>query len=77
MLNASQKTHEPRRLHRGVDIQGAGQMRRLIGHDAHRATAQPREAHDDVPREMLMHFEQHAVVHDRTDDVDDVVGLIG
>ena len=68
--------HEARALHRRVDVEAPGEHRRLIGDDADRPAAQPREADDDVLREVPMHFEERAVVDDRADQIVHVVRLV-
>ena len=55
---------EARRLGRGVDVEHAGEERRLVGDDADGAAIQPREADDDVAREVLLHLEEVAVIDD-------------
>ena len=54
-----------------------GQHGGLIGHDAHRGTAQPGEPHHDVVRIAPLHFQEHPIVHDPADDAVHVVGLVG
>ena len=68
--------HEPGRLLRGVDVQGAGELHRLVGHDADRAALDPAEADEDVRREQRLHLEELAVVEDVLDDGVHVVGLV-
>ncbi len=71
------EAHEPRALHRRVDVERAGEHRRLVRDDANRPAVQAREAHQDVLRVMLMHFEEVALVHYRMDHVQHVVRLVG
>ncbi len=71
------EAHETRALHRRVDIQAAGQIGGLIGDDAHGTPVQPREAHHDVAGEVLMDFEEFAVIDHAMNDIGDVVGLVG
>ena len=52
--------HEPRALDRRVDVERAGEVRRLIRDDADRAAAEPREADQDVLREVGVHLEEIA-----------------
>ena len=59
------EAHEPRALHRRVDVERPGQHRRLVGDDADRAAVEPREADDDVLRVVLMHLEEIALVDDQ------------
>ena len=70
------EAHEARGLHRRVDVETPGEHRRLIGDDADRPAAQPREADDDVLREVPMHFEERAVVDDGVNQIVDVVRLV-
>src|SRR5437764_880253 len=51
----------------------AGQVRRLIGDDADRAPVHAREPDHEVPREVLVHFEELAVIDYAVDDVLDIV----
>ena len=67
---------EPRALHRRVDVERAGEHRRLVRDDADRPAVEPREADDDVLRVVLVDLEKVAVVDDRVDDVEHVVGLV-
>ena len=50
-------------------------MRRLVRHDPHRPPTEPRESHQDVSREVLMHFEEIPIVDHGIDDVAHVVRL--
>ena len=70
------EAHEPRALHRRVDVERARQVRRLVRDDADRTAAEPREADQDVLREVRVHLEEVAIVHDRVDDVEHVVRLV-
>ena len=56
--------HEARAFHRRVDVERAGEHRRLVRDDADRPPVEPREADEDVPREVLVHFEEVALVDD-------------
>ncbi len=69
------ETHESRAFHRGVDIQHAGKKRWLISDNAHRAAVEPREAHYNVLRVMLVHFEKVVIVGNGGDGFLDVVRL--
>src|SRR5262249_10099327 len=71
------KTDETRALNRGVYVEHARQVRRLIGDYAHRSAAKPGEAHHDVLRVVLVHFKEIAVVHHRVNDVADLVRNVG
>ena len=67
---------EARAFDRGVDVERAGQVRRLVGDDADGSPAEPRKADDDVLGEVLVHLEKVPIVCDRVDQVEHVVGLI-
>ena len=67
------EAHEARAFDRGVDIEASCQVRRLIGDDADRAPVHAREPDHEVPREVLVHFEELAVIDYAVDDVLDVV----
>ena len=54
----------------------AREMGRLVGDDPDRLAAEPREADEDVPGVVLLHFEQLAVVDHRANDAAYVVGLV-
>ena len=58
---------EPRRLHRGVDVEHAGERVRLVADDPDGVPAEPREAADDVLRVVGLELEEVAVVDDRSD----------
>ena len=77
MLKASQKRTKRAPLTRGVDVENAGEKRRLIGDDADGAAVQARKADDEIFREVLVDFEEVAVVDDGVNGVLDVVGLLG
>ena len=66
---------EPRRLRRGVDVEGAGEDRGLLRDDADTAPAEPREAGEDVRRPARLDLEERAVVDDALDDLVHVVRL--
>ncbi len=68
--------HEPGGLLGGVDVEGAGELHRLVGHDADRAALDPAEADDDVGGEHRLDLEELLLVHDRADDLVHVVGLV-
>ena len=59
--------HEARGLLAGVDVEGAGELGRLVGDDADRAALDPAEADQDVGREQRLHLEELAVVDDVLD----------
>ena len=68
--------HEPRAFDRRVDVERAGEHRRLVGDDADRPAVEPREADDDVPRVVLVHLEKVAIVGHRVNQIEHVVRLI-
>jgi hypothetical protein len=67
--------HEPRGLLGGVDVERAGELHRVVGHDAHRAALDPAEADDDVRGEQRLDLEELAVVERL--DLDDLVHVVG
>ena len=66
---------EPRGLDRCIDVERAGQDRRLLRDDADTSTAESREPDDDVLRPGRLDLEERAVVDDATQDVVHVVRL--
>ncbi len=66
---------EPRPLPRRIDVQHTGEEHRLIRHDAGGMAVQTDEADDEIPREVLMYFEEVLVVRDRPDEIAHVVRL--
>ena len=69
------RADESRGLVGRVDVERSGQHRRLVRHDADAASADVREADDDVRRPGRLDLEEVAVVDDTTDDVVHVVRL--
>ena len=67
---------EARPLRRGVDVEDAGEEVGLVRDDADRAPAEPREADDEVLREVGVDLEELAVVDDAPDQLLHVVGLV-
>ena len=76
MLNASQKRTNRAAFDRRVDVERAGEHGRLVGDDADRTAVEPREADDDVPRVVLVHLEEVALVGDRVNHIEHVVRLV-
>ena len=70
------KAHEPRGLHRCVDVEDAREDHRLLRDDADGATVKAREGADDVLRPALVHLEHILIVDDVADDLFHVVGLV-
>ena len=70
------EAHEAGGLLGGADVEHAGELRGLVAHDADRAPVQPREADDDVAREVLLHLEELAVVDEQVHHVAHVVRLV-
>ena len=71
--------HEPRGLLRCVDVEAAGEVHRLVGHDADRRALDATETDDDVLREAMnsaMHLEEITVVDQMLDDLVHVVGRV-
>ena len=54
----------------------AGELHRLVGHDAHRLPVDPAEADQDVRREQRVDLQELAVVEHVLDDRVHVVGLV-
>ena len=75
-LKASQVRTNRAAFSDGVDVEGAGELHRLVGDDADRAALDAAEADDDVRREQRLHLEELAVVDDVLDDGVHVVGLV-
>ena len=71
------EAYEAGALARGVAVEHAGHGLGLVGDDADAHAAHVGEADDEVLGEVLMHFEELAVVDDGVDDVFHVVGLVG
>ena len=74
-VEAVAEADEARRLHRGVDVQAARQVRRLVGDQPDRPPVEAREGDDDVARVLGLDLEQHAVVDDAREQRVHVVGL--
>ena len=68
---------EPGALDRRVDVEHAGQHRRLVGHDPDRLPAEAGESDEQVAGVLALHLEEVAVVHHAADHVVHVVGLAG
>ena len=67
---------EPRPLDRRVDVEGAGEVRRLVRDDSRRLPSEAREADHEVRREVPVDLQELAVVADRPDQVQHVVRLV-
>ncbi len=76
MLNAVAGADESRGLLRGVDVEAAGELGRLVGDDADAATVDATEADDDVRRAPGLDLEELVVVEDAADDLVHVVRLV-
>jgi hypothetical protein len=70
------EAHEARTLVRGVDVQHSREHRRLIGDDPDRVSPEVSEPDDDVAGEPSMHLVEVPIVHDVSDHVVHVVGMI-
>ena len=68
--------HKPGTLHGRVDIEAAGQNRRLIRHDPHTLAAQACKSHNHVSRELFVHFEQVALIDHTVNHLFDIVRLV-
>ena len=71
------EAHESGALHRRIDVERAGKMRRLIRHDPNRTASKTREADDQVAREVPVHLEKRSVVEHRVHEIVHVVRLVG
>src|SRR2546421_6411692 len=76
-VEAVAEPDEPRRLDRGVDVEGAREHLGLVPDNPDRMTLEAREAYDDVPRPLLVHLEPGVAVYDPRDHVAHVVRLVG
>ncbi len=76
MVNASQVRTNRAAFSRGVDVQAAGQVHRLVGDHPDGSAGDPAEAGHDVAREPLVDLAEGVVVQDGLDDPVDVVGLV-
>ena len=77
MLKALQKRMNRLALVGGVDVEGAGQDRGLVGDDADRPAQDAGEADDDVHGVAGLHLEEVAAVDDPADHLAHVVALLG
>ena len=68
--------NEPRALDRRVDVERAGEVRRLVRDDADAAAAQMRKPDDHVACEVLVHLQELAVVRNGVHEVVHVVRLV-
>ena len=68
--------NEAGRLLRGVDIQRARVLHRLVGHDADCVTLDATEAGDEVRREQRLGFQEFIVVQHRFEDPMHVIRLV-
>ena len=76
-IEAVAKSNKARRLHRGVDVQTARQMGRLVGDNAHRAAAEMGKADENIARELRLHFVEIAFIDHRRDQLFHVIGPVG
>ena len=67
---------EPGGFFRGVDVQAAGELGRLVSDDADRAAVDPPEPDDDVLRVSGLHLEELVVVEDPGDHLVHVIRLV-
>ena len=68
--------NEPSGFDGRIDVQTTGEHLRLVGDDAHGATAKAGEADDDVLRVSVEELDKASVVDDRFDDLHHVVRLV-
>ena len=76
MLKASQKRTKRAPLMDALMSRHSRQKSGLVRDDAHGASVEPREADDKILREVLVHFEESAIVRDGMDYVLHVVRLL-
>ncbi len=75
-LEGVAEPHEARRLARRVDVEAAGQHRRLVRHHPDRRALEPDEAGQDVLGEVRLDLEEIALVGDLQDQLLHVVGRV-
>ena len=63
------EAHKARAFHRRVDIERPGQHRRLIRHNPHAFSIEPRKSDNNVLGVVLLHLEEICVVHHRVDSI--------
>src|SRR5260370_28052015 len=71
------ETDKARALHGSVNVENAGEKRRLIADDADGAAVEAVEADDKIFRVMFVDFEEISIVNNRVEDVLDVVWHLG
>src|SRR5580692_4916882 len=62
---------------RSIDVENAGEERRLIGDNADGAPIEARKPDNNILCKVLMDLEKIAVIHDGVDGVLDVIRLLG
>ena len=75
-IEAVAEAHKARAFQGAVDVQNAGEIRRLVGDDANRTPIQTRKAHDDVQRIVAMDFKEVTIVNYQIDHFANVVRLV-
>ena len=71
------EAHEARALAGAVDVEDAGEVRRVVRDDTDDAAVHASEADGNVARPAGVHLHEVAIVEDRFDHEVDVVGLAG
>ncbi len=71
------KAHKARRLDRGVNVETAGQLHRLVAHDAHRIAAHARKARHNVLGVAGHNLVKVALVGHRLDNLVHVIRHVG
>ncbi len=69
------EAHEARDFVAAVDVEHAGQVRRLVGDHAHRAPVQAGKSDYGVGRVGRLHLQETVVVENGMDRIEDIVGL--
>ncbi len=67
------KAHKSRAFDRCIDVQGAGQVSRLVGHHPDALTVQASEADNQVGSEQCLDFQEMAIVNHTRDHLAHVV----
>jgi hypothetical protein len=68
---------EPGDFIRGIDIETASKMHRLISDNAHCSTIKPGKANNGVFRIMVMGLKYFSIIHDGLNNIPHVIHLVG
>src|SRR5260370_43091 len=75
-VEAITEAHKARAFQRAVDVQHAGEIRRLIRDHPHRPAIEAGESNHNVRRVVAVHFKEVAVVNNQIDHFTNVVWLV-